>query len=167
VDRPDAELRCPDLRQAAEDRAIADHQHWRAPSRAGGAPVTHPHPLDPLTADEIRRVTALLRREQGVARPQWRIAAIELREPPRRSCAGHRPGIRSSGWRGRSCGTPGTAWRTSRYLSVSGDTLLAWEPQPGRQPNATVDEWHECDRAMRRHPDVIAALAERASTTRR
>jgi primary-amine oxidase len=43
--------------------------------------VTHPHPLDPLTADEIRRVTGLLRRERGVARPQWRIAAIELREP--------------------------------------------------------------------------------------
>ena len=41
------------------------------------------------------------------------------------------------------------------------DTLLAWEPQPGRQPNATVDEWHECDEAMRRHPDVIAALVER------
>ena len=34
-------------------------------------------------------------------------------------------------------------------------------PSPGRQPNATVDEWHECDEAMRRHPDVIAALAER------
>ena len=46
-------------------------------------------------------------------------------------------------------------------MSESDDTLLAWEPQPGRQPNATVDEWHECDEAMRRHPDVIAALAER------
>jgi len=45
-----------------------------------------PHPLDPLTADEIRRVTALLRREHGVARPQWRIAAIEPREPATGHC---------------------------------------------------------------------------------
>ncbi len=43
--------------------------------------MTHPHPLDPLTADEIRRVTGLLRRERGVARPQWRIAAIERAVP--------------------------------------------------------------------------------------
>ena len=54
--------------------------------------MTHPHPLDPLTADEIRRVTALLHRERGVARPQWRIAAIELREPAKEVVRGHRPG---------------------------------------------------------------------------
>ena len=54
--------------------------------------MTHPHPLDPLTADEIRRVTGLLRRERGVARPQWRIAAIELREPAKEVVRGHRPG---------------------------------------------------------------------------
>jgi len=54
--------------------------------------VTGPHPLDPLTADEIRRVTALLRRERGVARPQWRIAAIELREPAKEVVRAHRSG---------------------------------------------------------------------------
>ena len=120
-----------------------------------------PHPLDPLTADEIRRVTALLRREHGVARPQWRIAAIELREPAKEVVRGHRPGdaverrARAGVWDTHD----GLAYAAE--LSVSDDTLLAWEPQPGRQPNATVDEWHECDEAMRRHPDVIAALAER------
>ena len=54
--------------------------------------MTGTHPLDPLTADEIRRVTALLRRERGVARPQWRIAAIELREPAKEVVRAHRPG---------------------------------------------------------------------------
>ena len=54
--------------------------------------MTGPHPLDPLTADEIRRVTALLRRERGVARPQWRIAAIELREPAKEVVRAHRSG---------------------------------------------------------------------------
>ena len=51
-----------------------------------------PHPLDPLTADEIRRVTALLRRERGVARPQWRTAAIELREPAKEVVRAYRAG---------------------------------------------------------------------------
>ena len=54
--------------------------------------MTGPHPLDPLTADEIRQVAALLKRERGVARPQWRIAAIELREPAKEVVRAHEPG---------------------------------------------------------------------------
>ena len=138
--------------------------------------MTGPHPLDPLTADEIRRVTALLRRERGVARPQWRIAAIELREPAKEVVRAHRPGdpvervARAIVWDTSDglayvavLSLPESSGPESSgpELSGSDDTLLAWEPQPGRQPNATVDEWHECDEAMRRHPDVIAALAER------
>jgi primary-amine oxidase len=128
--------------------------------------VTHPHPLDPLTADEIRRVTGLLRRERGVARPQWRIAAIELREPAKEVVRGHTPGdpvervARAIVWDTRD-GLAYVAVLSLGKSRGSDDTLLAWEPQPGRQPNATVDEWHECDEAMRRHPDVIAALVER------
>ncbi len=41
------------------------------------------------------------------------------------------------------------------------DALTAWEPVPDRQPNATVDEWHDCDEAMRTEPRVVAALAAR------
>ena len=128
--------------------------------------MTHPHPLDPLTADEIRRVTGLLRRERGVARPQWRIAAIELREPAKEVVRGHRPGdpvervARAIVW-DTGDGLAYVAELSLGNSTGSADTLLAWEPQPGRQPNATVDEWHECDEAMRRHPDVIAALVER------
>ena len=38
------------------------------------------HPLDPLSADEIRAVTAVLRRDRGVDE-RWRYASIELKEP--------------------------------------------------------------------------------------
>ncbi len=31
-------------------------------------------------------------------------------------------------------------------------------------PNFTVDEFHDVDEAMRNHPEVIAALAERGFT---
>ena len=33
--------------------------------------------------------------------------------------------------------------------------------RPGVQPNFTNEEYHECDELVRRHPDVIAALARR------
>ena len=124
------------------------------------------HPLDPLSADEIRQVAGLLRKEKSVARPDWRIAAIELREPAKDVVRTHRPGdpvervARAIVWDTRD-GLAYVAVLALGKVSVSDDTLLAWEPQPGRQPNATVDEWHDCDEAMRRHPDVIAALAAR------
>ena len=38
------------------------------------------HPLDPLTAAQIRQVAAILRRDRGIG-GSWRIASIELREP--------------------------------------------------------------------------------------
>ena len=126
------------------------------------APVTHP--LDPLSADEFRHVADLLRREKGVARPGWRIAGIELREPAKEIANAHRTGdpvaraARAVVWDTTS-GTPYVA-----QLDLTADALTAWDAHPGRQPNATVDEWHECDEAMRAHPEVIAALAQRGIT---
>ena len=38
------------------------------------------HPLDPLSADEVRAAAAVLRRDRGVDE-RWRFASIELREP--------------------------------------------------------------------------------------
>lgn len=42
--------------------------------------------------------------------------------------------------------------------------MVSFEHIPGVQPNFTLDEFHEVDVAMRKHPDVIAALAERGFT---
>ena len=38
------------------------------------------HPLDPLSAEEIRQVAAIVRRDRGVG-AGWRFASIELKEP--------------------------------------------------------------------------------------
>ena len=122
------------------------------------------HPLDPLSADEIRTVAAILRRERDVARPGWRIASIELREPTKELVRAFSPGdpverqARVIAWRTDE----GTAF--VGVVDLTGDKLASWEARPGRHPNATVDEWHECDEAMRRHPEVIAKLAERGIT---
>ncbi|MGD9530345.1 MAG: primary-amine oxidase [Dehalococcoidia bacterium] len=119
------------------------------------------HPLDPLSADEIRQATAILRRERGVARPGWRIGAITLLEPAKEVANGHRRGdpvhraARATVWNTRT-GVPSIA-----LLDLTGDALTAWTDHPGHQANVTVDEWHECDAAMRAHPDVVAALARR------
>jgi primary-amine oxidase len=125
-------------------------------------PVTA-HPLDPLDADEFRRVSALLARERGVG-DGWRFASIELREPSKEQVLAFRPGdpierrAQAVCWNRQD----GVAYRAT--VSLTDDALTGWEQLPGIQPNVTVDEWHDCDEFLRAHPELIAALARRGIT---
>src|SRR5689334_24361717 len=42
--------------------------------------VTNSHPLDPLSAGEIRQTAAIVRRDRAIG-DTWRFASIELKEP--------------------------------------------------------------------------------------
>jgi primary-amine oxidase len=122
-----------------------------------------PHPLDPLTADEIRQAAAIVRRERGVG-DGWRFASIELREPSKADLPALEAGRRSGREALVVCWNraDGRAYRAA--VSLTGDAITAWEHLPGQQPNMTVDEWHECDAMLRVHPAVIEALERRGIT---
>jgi primary-amine oxidase len=121
------------------------------------------HPLDPLTAEEIRQAAAILRRDRGLSE-SWRIASIELREPAKDALAA----LESGEVTGREVlavcwdRTDGQAYRA--VVSLTGDAVTSWEHLPGQQPNMTVDEWHECDQMLQRHPALVEALARRGIT---
>jgi len=118
------------------------------------------HPLDPLTAEEIRQAAAILRRDRGVG-AGWRFASIDLREPAKDVLAAGAVAGRETTvvcW-DRS---DGRAWRA--VVSLTDDAVTAWEDLPGQQPNMTVDEWHECDVMLRAHPALAEALARRGIT---
>jgi primary-amine oxidase len=112
------------------------------------------HPLDPLSAGEIRQAAAILRRDHGVGE-RWRFASIELREPMK-----SHPPVDSPRaalvvcWDCES----GEAFRA--VVDFAADSG-SWEPLPGVQPNLTPDEWHECDEVLRRDPAIVEALAAR------
>jgi primary-amine oxidase len=112
------------------------------------------HPLDPLTADEIRATAEVLRREKGVT-DRWRFASIELREPPKGRTASRRE-AQAVCWN-RDDG------RVYKAI-VADDRVLAWDHVPDGQPNMTEDEFRECDETLRRDPRVIEALANRGIT---
>ena len=118
------------------------------------------HPLDPLTAEEIRQAAAILRRDRGVG-AGWRFASIELKEPGKAALAAGAAAGREAivvCW-DRS---DGRAYRA--VLTLTGDAVTSWEHLPGQQPNMTVDEWHECDEMLRAHPALTEALARRGIT---
>jgi len=122
-----------------------------------------PHPLDPLSADEIRQAAAIVRREREVGEG-WRFASIELKEPSKADL----PALSSGRLTAREAlvvcwnRADGHAYRA--VVSLTGDAVTGWEHLPGQQPNMTVDEWHECDEMIRAHPDVIEALGRRGIT---
>jgi primary-amine oxidase len=121
------------------------------------------HPLDPLSADEIREAAALVRRGRGVG-DGWRFASIELREPDKADLAALESGdlVRREALVVCWNRADGQAYRA--VVSLTGGAVASWEHLPGQQPNMTVDEWHECDVMLRAHPDVLAALARRGIT---
>jgi primary-amine oxidase len=115
------------------------------------------HPLDPLTAEEIRQAAAVLRRDRGVG-ASWRFASIELREPVKGKLeTAAREAIVVCWDR-----ADGQAYRA--LVSLDDDAVAGWEHLPGQQPNMTVDEWHECDQMLRAHPALAEALARRGIT---
>src|SRR5688572_11936496 len=109
------------------------------------------HPLEPLSAEEFRRTATIVRRERGVG-DACRFASIELREPRKAEVSAWTPGdpvARTSF---------ATLWDRSEQttyeavVDLSDDALVSFTHIPGVTPNFTVDEWHECDHAMKDNP---------------
>ncbi len=122
------------------------------------------YPLDPLSADEFRAVAAILRRERGVD-AGWRIASVELAEPSKAELADFEDGGATPARKAAVICLDRSANATYKgVVSLTDDRLETFDHVPGVQANFTVDEFTECDEVLRRHPDVIAALARRGIT---
>ena len=121
---------------------------------------TSPHPLDPLRAEEVSRAVALIR--EGHARgDQWMFASVELVEPAKAAFAEWKPGEPFARQARAVVWNRGDGRVYECTVDLSAGELTDVQEQPGVQPNFTVEEYHECDELVRRHPDVIAALARR------
>ncbi len=121
------------------------------------------HPLDPLSADEFSRVAAILRRDDRVP-DTVRFTSVELREPPKAEVKRWRTGdpIPRSALAVLLDRAENKTYEAC--VDLAAEAVTAFEHIPGVQPNFTRDEFHDVDRAMREHPAVIAALAERGFT---
>jgi primary-amine oxidase len=121
--------------------------------------------LDPLSADEFRTVAQILRRDREVVPPSWRYASIEMAEPHKAALrAFDADGIAPARKATVVCFDRGANATYKSVVSLTDGSVESFEHVPGVQPNFTVDEFVECDRMLRTHPDFLSALAERGIT---
>ena len=121
------------------------------------------HPLEPLSAAEIRQVAAVVRRDRGVG-DGWRFASIELKEPAKADLPALEAGTLTSREALVVCWNRADGQAYRAVVSLTKEQVSSWEHLPGQQPNMTVDEWHECDLMLRSEPSVVQALARRGVT---
>ena len=121
------------------------------------------HPLDSLSGEEFARTAEILAQDEGID-AGWRYASIILKEPPKAEVKAWREGdavVRRS---------LSVLWRKQTndvyeaVVNLTDGTVESWTYVPGVTPNFTLDEYHDCDHAMKEDPRVREALAARGIT---
>src|SRR5215469_1459983 len=118
------------------------------------------HPLSPLTAEEIERAGALLRRE-GRLGPDTRVHAMMLREPDKEVVLHYRPGAQVD--REVTVVLRDRARRTTieALVSVTADELRGWRERTDVQPPITIRELMDCEETIKADPAWQEAMRRR------
>jgi primary-amine oxidase len=131
---------------------------------AAATATTHaPHPLDPLSEEEVRAAAAILRGEQGLGETA-RFVRLGLHEPPKDAVLAHRAGDPVE--RQAFAVVRETAERTTyeAVVSITRGTVVEWRVRPDVQPPIVFDEFLACERAVRADPRWQAAMRRRGVT---
>ena len=118
------------------------------------------HPLDPLSPAEIEGAVAILRSERDLG-PRVRFESVELLEPPKESFSGrngHQPPGREAFIILLDNETGATF---ESVVSLSEGQVKSWTAVPGVQPRLMMDEFFECEKAVKASPEFQAALRKR------
>ncbi len=113
------------------------------------------HPLEPLTAEEVRLAVSILR-DAGRVTPTTRFVSITLDEPPKAIVHSGEPASDRRAFvvlfdNGANACHEAT-------LSLGAREVIGWKHVPGAQPTMTIDEQVECEQAVLASPEFRAAL---------
>ncbi|HEY9626383.1 MAG TPA: primary-amine oxidase [Coleofasciculaceae cyanobacterium] len=121
------------------------------------------HPLDPLSAAEIEAAVSLVKTQQNLGE-QVRFISVSLHEPPKgmvMSFESGQPFEREVEMVLLDNASRGTY---EAIVSLTANAVTSWKLIPGVQPAIALDEFFECEAAVRADPDFQAALQKRGIT---
>ena len=132
--------------------ALAD-----APIASAPTPL---HLLEPLSGEEIAAAIGILR-ASGRLGDKARFVLVTLHEPPKEAVVAWTPGADTprEAFLQILDNADGCAYEA--VVSLSGNAVIRWEYIPGVQPSLMLDEFFECEEAVKADPQFQAALAKR------
>jgi primary-amine oxidase len=106
------------------------------------------HPLDPLSAEEIRRAVTIIK-DGGRSTPAMRFVSIGLHEPAKSAVEAFRPGQPFAREAFVVALEPREHMTYEGVVSLTADVIQSWRPVPGVRTPITVGEYTECERLVR------------------
>ncbi len=115
------------------------------------------HPLEPLTAEEIAAAVHIVRTERNL-HERVRFASVALHEPPKEVVLNFKQGdpITRAAFIVLLDNTDGATYEV--VVSITEGKVASWRPIPGVQPSIMLDEFFECEQAVKASPEFQAAL---------
>ncbi|HYB88114.1 MAG TPA: primary-amine oxidase [Streptosporangiaceae bacterium] len=128
---------------------------------AGAARATAAcHPLDPLTADEIRQAGGILTGDDRLS-PAIRFVSVGLHEPPKAEDAPARPGQAPPREAFIVAREPRERMTYEAVVSLTAGSVVSWRAVPGARAPVTLGEYAECERLVRADPAFRGGLQRR------
>ena len=121
------------------------------------------HPLEPLTPDEISAAVAIARAQPSLG-DRVRFATVTLKEPPKATVLSFQPGDTIEREAFIILLDNATAKTYEAVVSLSTGEVKSWVHIPGVQPPIMLDEFVECEAAVKASPEFLAAIAKRGIT---
>ena len=125
--------------------------------------VTVDHPLTPLTPEEISAAVAIIRQEKSLE-SSFRFATVTLNEPAKATVLSFQPGYEIEREAFVILLDNATAKTYEAVVSLGSGTLKSWEHIPGVQPSIMLDEFVECEAAVKASQEFRDAIAKRGIT---
>jgi len=119
------------------------------------------HPLDALSSAELEEAAQILRTEKNLG-DTARFVSISLHEPDKITVAAFQPGLATKRQAFVVMLDRASQYASEAVVDLIGKSVVSWKQLPkGIQPSIMLDEFFEVERAVRRHPEFLAALQRR------
>jgi primary-amine oxidase len=122
---------------------------------------TPAHPLEPLTADEVRLAVSILR-DTGKVTPTTRFVSVSLKEPKKEKVYAGQEAHRAA-FAVLFDNATNSCFEAAMCLVHK--KVITWNHVPGVQPTMTADEMIECEQAVLKSPEFQAALKKQYGIT--
>jgi primary-amine oxidase len=133
----------------------------KATSSAAGCKVIHP--LEPLSAEEILAAVALIKTQRSLG-DRVRFITVTLHEPPKPVVLNFVPGASFEREVFMILLNNETGNTYEAIVSLTSQLVVSWTHIPGVQPPIALDEFFECEAAVKANPDFQAAVHKRGIT---